>query len=447
MIYQEAVDYLNSFINYEKKIDYPYSKKIFGLKRISLILEKLGNPHKDFKTIHVAGSKGKGSVACFCASILKEAGFKTGLYTSPHLETFRERIRVNDEFISKEDLVDIVQIIKPHIEDIGTLSFFEVYTACAFFYFKKKKVDIAVIEVGLGGRLDATNVIEPLVGCITPISYEHTNKLGHTLSCIAGEKSGIIKKEIAVISSPQEKEALDVIIQTAKTNKCKIYIVGQDICYELLEDKTDSKTFKIKGILGEYDSLKINLLGEHQIANAAAAVGAIEALRLYDIVVSAEDIRKGLLKARWPGRMEVMKKNPFVVLDGAQNTASARALAEAVKKNFAYDKLILVLGISKDKDISGIVNVLQLLADDVIVTRANLPRAAEPSFIASFFNRGENIDITQSVEEALKKACHKAKEKDLILICGSLFVVGEARRQLRLAVPRAREAELIQENV
>ncbi len=426
MTYEEAVNYLNSFIDYERKDDYSYSKEVFDLKRVELLLKKLGNPHKNLKVIHIAGSKGKGSVACFCASILKEAGFKTGLYTSPHLETFRERIRINDEFISKEGVVELTGIMKPHTEKIGALSFFEVYTAMAFLYFQKEKVDMAVMEVGLGGRLDATNVVNPLACVITPISFEHTQKLGNTLAGIAKEKSGIIKKKSVVISSVQKKEALNVIKKAASVKGASVYVVGEDISYQEIKGTDKGQTFSVTGIFGEYAPLEINLLGEHQLINAASAIGAMEALSFNRIIISKEAIKTGLSQARWPGRIEVVGNKPTIVLDGAQNVASTQALAKTIKKCFSYRKLILILGVSKDKDMAGMAKILKPIADKIIITRANLPRAAEPDFLASFFDKDENIEITQSVEEAVGRARECAKDDDLILICGSLFVVGEA---------------------
>lgn len=428
MNYQDTLNYLNSFINYEKVIDYPYTRQVLGLSRINKLLEKLGNPHKDLKAIHITGSKGKGSVACFCASILKEAGLKTGLYTSPHLETFRERIRINDEFISEEEIIELVQTIKPHVEETNKPSFFEIYTALAFLYFKKKNVDLAVIEVGLGGRLDATNVINALVCVLTAISFEHTKKLGNTLACIAREKSGIIKEKSVVICSMQEKEVIYMIKQIADFKKAPCYVVGKDISPRNLAGRGAKQIFSIDGILKKYGPLEINLFGDHQVINAAAAVGAVEALGFRGIVVSEEAIQRGLSKAFWPGRIEVVSRQPVIILDGAQNIASASALVKTIKQNFNYNKLILILGISKDKDIGGIIGVLERVCDEVIVTRADLPRAAQPEILASFFGKSKKVTISRSVEESVMRAEKISAKDDLILVCGSLFVVAEARK-------------------
>ncbi|MFH1856765.1 MAG: folylpolyglutamate synthase/dihydrofolate synthase family protein [Candidatus Omnitrophota bacterium] len=432
MNYQEALNYLDSFINYEKKVDYPYSKEIFGLKRVSLLLEKLGSPQHGLKAIHITGSKGKGSVACFCASILKEAGFKTGLYTSPHLETLRERIRINGEFIAEDEIIELVEELKPSIEEINSPSFFEIYTAMAFLYFKKKKVDFAVLEVGLGGRLDATNVINPLVSVITPISFEHTKKLGNTLAAIAGEKSGIIKDNIKVISAVQREEAWEVIAKRAEEKNASLYTCGKDFSYRKIKSSREKQVFDVAGIFEEYKELEIKLLGEHQLMNASVAVAAVEALEFYDVKISGQDIKKGLVRAYWPGRVEVVAENPVIILDGAQNVASSEALVKTVRENFSWRRLILILGISKDKDIEGIIKVLEEIADEIIITRANLPRAAEPEVLASFLSKDKKTEITRSIKDALEKARERSSESDLILICGSLFVVGEARQILGL---------------
>ncbi|MDD2689649.1 MAG: bifunctional folylpolyglutamate synthase/dihydrofolate synthase [Candidatus Omnitrophica bacterium] len=451
MTYLQALKYLESFINYEKITSYPY-KESLKLERIKNFLEILGNPQDYLKCIHIAGTKGKGSTCAFIAYILREAGYRVGLYTSPHLSDFRERIRIlnhpadapgrhrpGKEFegmILKKELAGLIERLKPLIERynrksaFGALSFFEVYTSLAFIYFREKKVDIAVLETGLGGRLDATNVIEPLVCAITPISYEHTQKLGNALKEIATEKAGIIKNhqppatshQPIVITAMQEKEAIEVIRKKCKEVDAKLFEMGRQIQYET----NGGKDLKIKGIFGEYQNLRLRLLGQHQLVNATLAVSAIEALRFCNINVGIGAIKKGLYNTIWPGRCEIVSKKPLVILDGAQNTASAKALKETIRDKFRYKKLILVLGISKDKDIKGICSEFYDLTDEVILTKANNPRATEPESLAEYFS-GKNAYLTTNIKEAIKLAKQKAKEKDLVLITGSLFVVGEAR--------------------
>ena len=474
MTYPETTRYLESFINYEKIPAYPY-KESLKLERIKNFLAAIDNPQNTLKCIHIAGTKGKGSTCAFVAYILRAAGYKVGLYTSPHLSDFRERIRVLNRkpevslrlcsgrvnqkpqkdfegMISKNELTGLVEKLKPAIEKYnknskyGPLSFFEVYTTLAFIYFKEKKVDFAVLETGLGGRLDATNVVQPLVAAITPISYEHTQKLGNTLREIATEKAGIIKTpNLTVISAPQEEEAAQVIRNRCKEAGVRLYEVGTDIKYQKAEDK-----FSVKGIFDEYPDLKIRLLGSYQLVNATVAVGIVEALKFYDFDVDIAAIRQGLYNTLWPGRCEVIHKDPLVVLDGAQNIASSGVLKQAIRENFSakdarlppayrtgedgqgyacggkYKKLILVLGISSDKDLKGICAQLYGLADEIVLTKANNPRATPPEILAEYFN-GKKVYVTNNVKEAREKTKDIAKKKDLILVTGSLFVVGEFR--------------------
>jgi len=426
MTYQQSIKYLESFINYERIPLYPY-KESLKLERVKEFLVTIGNPQNCLKCIHIAGSKGKGSTCAFIAYILREAGFKVGLYTSPHLSDFRERIRIlnpksqiqnpKSQFegmISYRELSGLTQRLRAQIEKYnalskyGPLSFFEVYTALAFVYFMEKKVDFAVLETGLGGRLDATNIVNALVSVITPISYEHTQKLGNTLTEIAIEKAGIIKSKLPtpnsqlrtpiVISAPQEEEARVVI-----RNRCK------------------EMGAKLKEVVRPIKKVRLGLIGEHQRMNAAVATAAVKALGLG---ITDITIAKGLEKTLWPGRCEVVARNPFVILDGAQNTASCRVLKETIKKDFKYRKLTLVLGVSSDKDIKGVCDELSSLADQIILTRADNPRASYPQDLARYFD-GKKIFVTQNTGEARRLALSRAQKRDLILVTGSLFVVGE----------------------
>ena len=445
MTYPETLTYLDSFINYEKLNAYSY-KESLKLERISGFLKLIGDPQLYLKCVHIAGTKGKGSTSAFIAYILREAGYKTGLYTSPHLSSFRERIRilqpykqgedrvVGEDFegmISEEELVSITERLKPAIEGYnkgsayGPLSFFEAYSAAAFLYFKENKTDYVVLETGLGGRLDATNAVDSLVSVITPVSYEHTQKLGNTLKKIAAEKAGIIKCPQPVISAPQEEEARGVIIGRCQEYGARLYEVGKDVSYQ-----KEDKGFTVRGINSSYDDLKIKLIGDHQLINAAAAVGAVEALEASGAKISPALVRSGLAQTSWPGRCEVVSANPWVVLDGAQNIASSRALKEAVKGYFKYERLIMVLGISGDKDIKGMCRELYSLADTVILTKADNPRGALPQELSANFT-GKPFYLTPGIKEAKGKAFSLYKKGDLILVCGSLFVVGEFRDELK----------------
>jgi len=484
MTYPETVQYLESFVNHEKILVYSY-KESLKLERVKNFLGQIDNPQDSLKCLHIAGTKGKGSTCVFIAYILRQAGYKVGLYTSPHLSDFRERIRILrpkpidsspqtakdfEGMISQAEVTGLVERLKPLIQDYnkyseyGPLSFFEVYTSLAFLYFKEKKVDFAVLETGMGGRLDATNVVNPLAAAITPISYEHTQKLGSTLREIAAEKAGIIKnKGSVVISAPQEAEAREVVRARCFEVGSKLYEVDKDIFYDIKESG-----FDVRGIFDKYPDLKIRLPGKHQLINAAVAVGVIETLRLHNInpvrntkAIISEDkisngvnvgidaIRGGLYNTVWPGRCEVVSSNPLIVLDGAQNIASMRALKEAIKENFSaegtrlpdgqgsakggkYKRLILVLGISSDKDVKGICNEIYDLADEIVLTKADNLRATEPESLVKYFN-GKEVHITDNVKEARELAYHLAKKEDLILVCGSLFVVGEFRTLFKSA--------------
>lgn len=448
MTYPEAVQYLESFVNYEQIKRYAY-KKSFGLERIKDFLRFIGNPEQRLKIIHIAGSKGKGSTCAFTAYILKEAGFSVGLYTSPHLSDFRERIRILkpktynlepnlifEGMISRRELASLTRGLKPainkynRISKYGKLSFFEVYTALAFLYFKQKKVDFVVLETGLGGALDATNAAPSLVCAITPISYEHTQYLGSRISEIAAEKAGIIKQNNALaLSAIQKKEAQAVIRNRCANFNARLYEVGRDIRYSV---RARNGYFSVKGINRKYGGLKLRLLGSHQLSNAALAIGIVEVLSSAGVKISVAQIRRGLYNTLWPGRCEVLSYAPLIVVDGAQNAASAEALKAAIKENFAkgkkYNKLILVFGACLDKDIKGMLKQLAVLAEKIIFTSAQNARSAPPASLPKYLRQREkDIYITNNVEEAKRLALRLSEKDDLILVTGSLFIVGAFR--------------------
>lgn len=445
MTYDEALKYLDSFIDYERAASYNY-KESLKLERMSGLAESLGNPHKGIKAIHIAGSKGKGSTASFTYSILKKSGFKVGLYTSPHLVSFRERIRINDEFISADDISRLLESVRGVVSEIDREkmpSFFEIYTALAFLYFKEKKVDYAVYETGLGGRLDGTNVVEPVVAAITPISYEHTDKLGNTLSQIAEEKAGIVKKNTPCVSAPQDPEALRVITRICGQKNSKLILIGKDIKFKELRSDSLYERFDVYGLSGEYLNLRSPLLGSHQVINAATAIGIAEMLNRAGSVIDKKGITRGIAETVWEGRFQIVEKNPRIILDGAQNRASANALVSTIRKIFAtrYGKLILVLGVSKDKDLAGMLEEFLPVADSLILTKSKVAeRALEPSRIresvfnvrARIFNMPgkEEMMLTSDVRTAVAGARKMASKNDIIVITGSLFVVGEAMEVL-----------------
>jgi dihydrofolate synthase/folylpolyglutamate synthase len=430
--YDQAIEYLESFINYEK-LAAPYDPRKWKLERMYRLLSAVGDPHHGLRFIHIAGTKGKGSTAAMIASILQTAGFKVGLYTSPHLITFRERIRINGEMISEDQVSGLVTQIKPYVDELrkhedqfGIFSFFDVYTTLGILFFWIEKVDFAVLEVGMGGRLDATNVVQPLVSVITQISYDHTISLGSTIESIATEKAGIIKDNGYVVTSPQVPEALEIIRNTCAEKKARLFQVGVDIHF-----RKDDGSFNVTGIFSEYRNLRIPLIGDHQMINAATAIGALELLRFHDFTVTVENVRTGFEKVKWPARVQVISQNPTIVVDVAHNEASAKALRETIESNFKYGKLILVIGISQHKDIKGIGRQICSIADQVILTKVNNPRAMEPEDMkAELSDICEDAIITQDVPSALEKARSIAGPTDLICIMGSVYLAGEAMQAL-----------------
>lgn len=436
MTYQEALTYLNSMINYEEKTGFDY-KNSFKLEKMKQFSSLLGDPHRCIKAVHIGGTKGKGSVSSFINSILMEAGYKVGLYTSPHLFSFRERIRVNGQPISKEGIISLVGEIKPHVDAMKRKgegpTYFEACTLMAFQYFKREKVDFMVLEVGMGGRLDSTNIVEPLMSVITPISYDHTRCLGSTLREIAFEKCGIIKNDSIVISSLQEAEAMDVIEDAARKKNSALYVVGRDVFFEAMDSDLEGQAFRLLTRYSEHPCLKIKLLGDFQIENAAAAVTAAEELRSRGIFISSAAIKDGLLKARWPGRLEIIHRKPFIVVDGAQNSDSISRLRKAIKNIFTYKRLLLIFGAMSDKDIDGMCRNLGGMADYAAVTKSKSERACPPQDIRNkILSYNKNLDViaTGSVGEAVRKCMENAGENDLILVTGSLYIAAEAMKKI-----------------
>jgi dihydrofolate synthase/folylpolyglutamate synthase len=444
MDFDSATSYINSFINFEKIPKYKYTSS-FKLERMSAILEELGNPHLKLKTLHVAGSKGKGSTCIIIASILKEAGYRVGLYTSPHLIDFRERIRVLGEgrivedeelegfegAIGRNEFIDLIENIKSVAEKyrehkiLGRSSFFEILTVCAFLYFIKQKVDFVVLETGLGGRLDATNVTIPLVCGISDISFEHTDKLGNSLEKIAKEKAGIIKDRGIVVSSSREKEALDVIRQISQEKNAILYEIGKDIIYSSNKRDKKGQVFNIDGPGYSYKDLQLNLIGDHQVKNASLAIGMLKAVDS-TLNVEEEAIRRGLKDVFWPGRLQVIQEEPYLVLDGAHNVTSIKTLISSIKELFKYNRLICIFGISKDKDIKGVCKELNKICDITILTKSKCTaRAEEPILLKGHFSK-PRVEITDDIGEALERGKRLAEKEDMILITGSLFLVGDA---------------------
>jgi dihydrofolate synthase/folylpolyglutamate synthase len=430
--YSQAEEYLNSFVNYEQIPGISYAQPGYSLRHVEELLNRMGNPQLAANTIHIAGTKGKGSVAVMIAQVLSSSEYKTGLYTSPHLHTLRERISIDGSLISEAEFAAAMAEVKPFIESMKQdatfrqLTYFEAFTALAFAYFKKKQVDFQVLEVGLGGRLDATNMTRPLVCIITPISLDHTQILGDSLEEIAREKAGIIKPGCWVVLSPQPEEAASVISDICREKKAKVVQVGKDVTWHKTGGDLRHQSLEIEGRANKYQ-VSIPLLGDFQLENSAVAIATLEILTSEGFDISAANIARGLARLKWPGRFHILQEHPTVLVDGAHNVASMKGLVNNIKAYFAHKRIILVFGTSCDKDIPGIVNELVPLSPQVIVTRTAHSRAAPlPTLAAEFSKRGIEPETGETVSEAISRALSLAERTDIICVTGSLFVVAEA---------------------
>lgn len=432
MDYQAAVNYIQSFTDYEKLPGAAYAAANFDLRRMDALLASLGDPHRYAPAVHIAGTKGKGSTAAMIASVLTASGQRTALFTSPHLHTIRERIRIDGEMIAEAEMSSLVCRLKPEVERInqraefGLLTTFEILTALAFLYFREMKVYYQVLEVGLGGRLDATNVVKPEVCVITTIGLDHIEVLGNTLSKIAAEKAGIIKPDCLVVSSPQPAPARRVISRTCRKLEVPLIRVGHEVTWSKEQADLDGQYFSVKSQAGHYQ-LWIPLLGDYQLENAATAVAAIEVLIKRGTKISLESLKQGLVKVYWPARFQILERRPLLVVDGAHNSDSARRLRQSVELYFPQRQVILVLGTSNDKDIKAMATELAPISRQVIVTRAHHPRAADTKVLAEHFERhGLKAENTENVSQALLLARQLAGDNDLVLVTGSLFIAAEA---------------------
>jgi len=401
-------------------------KKEFDPGGLRKVLKDSGDPQESYRSIHVAGTKGKGSICTFVSSILEEAGYSVGLFTSPHLTDITERIKINDKNISREHFAQVLKETEKYLtpEAKSEFTYFEVLTLAAILYFSLRKVDFAVFEAGMGGRLDATNVIDAEVSIISPISYDHIQVLGGSLEEIAGEKAGIIKSGTYCVSSPQDESVLRVVSDKCREKGASLSIVGRDITYDVVDPGIEGSEFNIHAEQN-YEGCYTKMPGIFQAANAAAAVGACERIK-DEKTLSRDVIKRGLEKAFIPGRLEVLARNPMVVIDGAQNVASAENLKYSVEQLFKYDRLILLLGLSGDKDIRGVCESLVPASDEVVLTRASGRRAADPLLVRGYI-RNRRVKITSDIKEGLGAALHMAKPGDLILATGSFYVIGEVR--------------------
>jgi dihydrofolate synthase/folylpolyglutamate synthase len=423
--YRDTLAYIYSYTNYEQRGLPSYTAAHYDLARTEALLARLGHPQRAFQSLLIAGTKGKGSTAAFSESMLRAAGYRTGLYTSPHLHTFRERIQLGGAMISKSDVIRLTQTLEPHLKEIEGLTAFEIITAMAFYAFAEANIQVAVLEVGLGGRLDATNVSHPAVAVITSISYDHTHLLGETLWLIAREKAGIIKPGALVISAPQVPEAMTIIEEVCAGRRAELVVVGEE------EYRWESGRATLRGQAFEVDGerYRIPLLGRHQLVNATTALAALDGLeQRTGLPVPLPARQQGLQRTRWPGRLEILGRKPFVVVDSAHNGDSASKLRTALGDFFPGYRVTLVLGASGDHPFAHVLGELLPLAHQVFVTRARHPRAAAPETLAqTVADLGYQASVVASVPDALEAALQSAGPKDLVCIAGSIFTVADAR--------------------
>jgi len=403
------------------------------------LLSSVGNPHKKLRSVHIAGTKGKGSTATMLASMLTSGGFKIGLYTSPHLTDVRERIQVDGTMIPEADMTRLMGKIAPAVKKLAKdePTYFEILTALAFVYFAEKKVDIAVVEAGLGGRLDSTNVLKPEVCAITSISYDHVGQLGSSLGEIAEEKAGIFKAGVPAVSAPQPAEVRQALERVADRAKAPLRFTGRDIdfSFRFESSRPMGPHTRVSLTTGDsrFEHLAVPLLGDHQAINCGLALSVMAVLKERGLEIEDQQVVEGLAKARLPGRMEIIHEDPRILVDGAHNAASMEALMRAIGQNIPYDSMVVIFGCRSDKDIPGMLRHIQLGADKVIFTDGGAPRSADPAELAAEYVErcGKMAQVAPRLEEALDIAERAVTREDIICIAGSFYLVGNAKRAVK----------------
>ena len=433
--YARALRFLNKLTDFERLRIVRYNSSNFDLDRMRTLLKKLGNPHEQFRSVHIAGTKGKGSTCAMIASMLQANGYKVGLYTSPHLLDIRERIAVNGVVISQADFARIVRTVEPILEKIKPMpSYFDVLTAVAFKYYAEEKVDIAVIETGLGGRLDSTNVIKPEVTAITSISKDHMAQLGGTLALIAGEKAGIFKPGVPAVTVEQAPEVETVLKRVAEQVGAPLDITGKTIefSYRFESSRLQGPHNRIclTTPTSRFEHLSVPLLGEHQAINCGLALSVIDRLKGRGFNISDAAAMEGLAKTTVPGRMELVSQTPKVLVDCAHNAASIDAMMKAIGQHVPYDSMVVIFGCCGDKDVSGMLERITSGADKVIFTKVNNIRSADPEDLAAQYIElyGKMAQVAPTLQDALDIANRAVTKEDLICITGSFYLVGEAKK-------------------
>ncbi|MCD4824534.1 MAG: bifunctional folylpolyglutamate synthase/dihydrofolate synthase, partial [Phycisphaerae bacterium] len=434
--YDSAIRFLHSQTDYEQMLRVRYNRDTFSLDRMRLLLKKLGNPHQKIRSVHIAGTKGKGSTATMLASMLQACGHSVGLYVSPHICDVRERISINGQKVPRTQMTKLIAKAAPHVERMkgDKPTFFEIMTAMAFSYFKEQAVDIAIVETGLGGRLDSTNVLEPEVCGLTSISMDHTHQLGGSIEDIAREKAGILKKDIPAISVPQDPAAKRVLKKVAANSKASLLFTGDDIEFSYRVESSRQEGCHTRICLttphSRFEHLPVPVLGEHQALNCGLALALLDQLKKNGVEIDDELAIKGLASVDLPGRMELIRDNPRILVDGAHNAASIRALMRGLGQHIPYDSMVMIFGCAADKDVRGMMEQVSTGADKIIFTRAsNANRSADPHDLAEIYTElsdGRVAQVAEDLTEALSIAHGAVSREDIICICGSFYLVGEA---------------------
>lgn len=435
--YEQAMQYLFDKTDYEKQSRLRYNVTTFDLDRMNDLLKGIGNPHTKIKSVHIAGTKGKGSTATMLARMLEANSYKVGLYTSPHVLTLHERISISGTLITRKELLDLMNRMQPVIEKLlkknNGPTFFEIITAAAFLYFADKQVDLAVIETGLGGRLDSTNVLMPELVGITPISIDHQNLLGSTLDAIAGEKAGVIKKGIPVVTVQQDPSAMRILKKHATALKAPMTVTGKDndfsYRFESSREHGPHTRICLTTASSRFEHLRVPLPGEHQAINCGLALAMLDGLKGKGYTIDDQKAISGLSNVRMEGRMEMIHQDPRILVDAAHNAASIRALVQAIGQHVPYDSLIIIFGCNSDKDVRGMLTELQFGADKVIFTRSNSPKAVFPSDLAEMYSEicGKMCQTALTLKEAIRLAESAVSREDLICVTGSFYLVGQAK--------------------
>lgn len=444
--YKEAMHYLFAHTDYEKQLRLRYNSDTFSLKRMEKLLSLLGNPHKKTPTAHIAGTKGKGSTATMLGKMLEANGYKVGLYTSPHVTHLHERITVNSEMISEKEMYGLMNRMHAPLEKMAkdeSPTFFEIMTALAFLHFADTKVDIGVIETGLGGRLDSTNVIKPKVVGITSLSLDHQAQLGESIGSIAKEKAGILKRGVPAVTVQQDPDAMKVLKAEAEAIDAPLSVTGDDIDFshrfETSREDGPHTRICLTTPTSKFEHLKVPLHGKHQAINCGLALAMLDKLKSSGYEIDSEKASEGLKQVSLVGRMEMICDDPSIMIDAAHNAASMKALIHAIGQNIPYDSMVVIFGCNKDKDVRGILSMLRYGADKVIFTRSNSPKAMLPQDLGDMYTDicGKMYQTALSLGEAFQLAKNAVSKEDLILITGSFYLIGQAKLRFQSNVAPA----------